>query len=154
MVVLINFLVMAVAEIAIPVNWKCVSTCLWPCCVYLRKERSWLFELCYLSLMVCLMQSMPFHGSAAALAVQHKHVNVDLSPRCPTESNTLFVFFLFVEKCNTDFSFELILLGCFFIKCCKCFSWTFWKGVCLRCTLCSIKCPFFILFYFFIFHSS
>lgn len=118
------------------------------CISELRKERSWLFELCYLSLMICLMQSMPFHRSAAALAQAFECWLVTQMPDW-VKHTFCGVFFvcLFVEKRNTDFSFELILLGCFFIKCHKCFSWTFWKGVCLRCILCSIKCPFLFVFY-------
>lgn len=90
--VFINFIVTSAAEIATLVNWKWVSTCLWPCCVlYIRTTKG---EFSYLNLMICLMQSMPFHRSASALALQHKHVNVDLSPRCPTESkfSTFCVF--------------------------------------------------------------
>lgn len=108
----INFLVTGAAEIATLVNWKWVSTCLWPCCVYC-------VCVCYLNFMICLMRSMPFHRSAAALALQHKQVNVDLSPRCQTESKFSTFRILFVcEKHNTGFCIELVLLGCFFIKCC------------------------------------
>ncbi len=54
------------AELATHVNFKWVSTCLWPCFVHQKYKG----ELSQLNLMICLMQSMPFHRSAAALALQ------------------------------------------------------------------------------------
>ncbi len=145
--VFINFIVTSAAQIATLVNWKWVSTCLWPCFVYQRYKG----EFSYL--MICLMQSMPFHRSAAALALQHKHVNVNLSPRCPTESKFSTFCILFVcEIHNTCFYIELVLLVCVFIKCRTVSAFlSLLKGCELKVYtlslfLCSIKCPFFSCF--------